>query len=242
MGSTRWMVNKTHPCTDIKWNVELIDKNNFLEGYKKGNYSPYVDIEWHNKESEPKDIDTKNKKPVPKKKGEEEELTPFKWGLILIPIAVAIIIVIMRIFIFNTYAIPSSSMENTLMPGDNLIAERLTYKNSEPQNGEIVIYTTDTVYIKRLIAKSGQTVDIRNNQVFVDGQKLDEPYVKGTTKVPQNSIIKYPYKVPDGCMFVMGDNRENSKDSRYIGPIKMDTLEARPIFRFWPLTQITGLN
>lgn len=158
---------------------------------------------------------------------------------------VVVLAVILRAFIFGTYLIPSESMENTLLINDLVIGDKIAYKSVQPQQGDIVIYSTDITYIKRVIATPGQTIDLRNGKVYIDEELLDEPYVKGETfplKVGNMDRITYPYTIPSGMLFVMGDNRENSLDSRYVGPINVNDVEAKPIFIFFPFDRIQVLQ
>ncbi|MBQ9691051.1 MAG: signal peptidase I, partial [Eggerthellaceae bacterium] len=96
--------------------------------------------------------------------------------------------------------------------------------------------------IKRIVAVGGQTIDIHDGKVFIDGQELDEPYALGNTYVLQDQLgtpyQMYPYTIPEGYVWVMGDNRENSADSRKFGPVSEDTITGRALFRFWPVTRL----
>ena len=91
-------------------------------------------------------------------------------------------------------------------------------------------------------------MDLKDGHVYVDGKKLNEPYVLDKPTYPleqQSSIlseaISYPYKVPDGCIWVMGDNRTNSLDSRYFGPVSTSKVSSRALFIFWPISDARGL-
>lgn len=155
-----------------------------------------------------------------------------------------------------------SSMQNTLFEGHMLIMDKLSYQFSEPKPGDIIVFVMneDTKgfikryqvffkdvqlrfqrdfrtnrLIKRVIAVAGDTVDIRDGQVYVNGELLDEPYVKGTTP---GMALDYPFVVPEGHLFVMGDNRENSKDSRTFGPISLNSVEGKAVFRIYPFSKI----
>ena len=96
--------------------------------------------------------------------------------------------------------------------------------------------------VKRVVAVGGQTIDLLDDgSVAVDGEVLDEPYVDGAPTESLSSLagsagISYPYTVPEGMIWVMGDNRANSKDSRYFGPVSVDDVTARAILIYWPLS------
>jgi len=156
--------------------------------------------------------------------------------------AVALILaLIIKCSVVEAYKIPSSSMEDTLLIGDFLLANKFIYGAKiplidahlpairEPRPGDVVIFkypnNPDVNYIKRCVAVGGQTVEIRNKAVYVDGKRFaDPPEMKQTDRrlIPTSvsSRDNYgPYKIPEGYIFVMGDNRDNSYDSRFWGPL-----------------------
>ena len=138
-------------------------------------------------------------------------------------------------FIIISIVVPSRSMQDTINPGDRIVGFRLSYLFSEPQRGDIVIfrYPDDETqfYIKRIIGLPGETVEVKDGFVLIDGQPLDESYIK--EKPNQDSG---PWTVPEGCYFMMGDNRNNSNDSRaWINPfVKREKILGKAIFRYWP--------
>ena len=130
------------------------------------------------------------------------------------------------------------------MTGDMVFSEKVSYYFRDVEPGDIVTFndplSPGRVLIKRVIAVGGQVVDINNDDglVYVDGEPLQEPY---TDRLPSyrldNSIanVTYPYRVPEGELWVMGDNRTNSQDSRYFGSIDRDTVTGRGALIYWPL-------
>lgn len=160
----------------------------------------------------------------------------------------ALLVILIRTFIMTPYMIPTASMYDTIEEGDYILTEKVTYMSSSPQQGDIVTFydPTDTsssprVLIKRVIATEGQTVDIQDGIVYVDGEALSEDYTLGTTKqlttAAEGVSITYPYTVPEGHIWVMGDNRENSLDSRYFGSISLDSINGKAFFRYYPFNR-----
>ncbi len=163
--------------------------------------------------------------------------------LVWIAGAVALALAI-RVFVGEAYVVPTGSMLETIQLDDRLWGEKLSYRFRSPEQGEVVMFNSPVgdgnTLIKRVIAVGGQTVDLVDGHVEVDGKPLDEPYVGGKESWPLaeqlDSVgpISYPYTVPDGCVWVMGDNRTNSRDSRYFGSVSVSEVTARAVCTFWP--------
>ncbi|MCD8316406.1 MAG: signal peptidase I [Eggerthellaceae bacterium] len=165
----------------------------------------------------------------------------------VISIVVAVILVIilawaLRTFVFQAYEIPSGSMLETLQIGDRVFSEKVSYYFHDPEPGDIVTFEDPEVsgrtLIKRVIAVEGQTIDLIDGSVYIDGVELDEPYTLGKPTYPLTTAygveITYPYTVPEGEMWVMGDNRTNSQDSRYFGAVPMDSVTGKAVLIYWP--------
>ena len=172
-------------------------------------------------------------------------------SIVIMATMVVVITVLLRLFVFVPYEIPSGSMEDTIMTGDMVFSEKVSYYFRGPQRGDIVTFDDPEVanrtLIKRVIAVGGQTVDLVNGKVVVDGVSLDEPYTSGKESHPLSRTapgvtIEYPYKVPEGSIWVMGDNRTSSQDSRYFGAVKTSSITGRAAIVYWPVTDIGVLS
>ena len=143
-------------------------------------------------------------------------------------------------FIIINARIPSSSMENTIMVNDRIFGNRLAYKSSDPERFDIVIfrYPDDekTLFIKRVIGLPGETVSIVDGKVYINGstEPLDDSFCRET---PTGNFG--PYTVPENCYFMMGDNRQNSHDSRYWTNtyVRKDKILGKAVVRYWPITE-----
>lgn len=156
---------------------------------------------------------------------------------------------LLRIFVVAPFTVPTGSMEPTIMVGDNVFAQKVTLNlGGHVETGDIVVFdnidtsSEHSTLIKRVIATEGQTVEFEDGIVYVDGVALDEPYADGYTveliPSPVAGNLTYPYTVPEGYVWVMGDNREDSLDSRYFGPIPEKNLIGVAFLRYWPLNRI----
>lgn len=157
---------------------------------------------------------------------------------------------LLRTFVIGVYVVPTGSMLDTIQEGDMLIGEKVTLRWDAPSAGDVVTFDSPlepgTVLIKRVVASEGQVIDLRGGVLYVDGVAQDEPYTEGKPTESLSSLqgsaqIQYPYTVPDGCVFCMGDNRTNSLDSRYFGPVSVDAVSSKGLFIYWPLTDVGPL-
>jgi signal peptidase I len=131
-----------------------------------------------------------------------------------------------RAYVIQAFAAPTSSMEPTVLLGDHIIVDKSVYAFSEPKRGDIVFFSatesSQTIFMKRIVGMPGETIEIRNREVFIDGKKIDEPYVQSlrpSTGGTFNGDSVAPTVIPADAYFLLGDNRDNSLDSRFIGPV-----------------------
>lgn len=158
---------------------------------------------------------------------------------ILIAVLLAVII---RLFILAPFFIPSGSMEPTLLIGDRIIVSKIAYRMGEPQRSDIIVfrYPRDPSkdYVKRLIGKSGETVALRNNRLYVNGREMPEKYLPAGLRFDDFG----PVQVPQGTYLMLGDNRRSSEDSRVWGPLPEEYIVGKALMIYWPLDRIRLLN
>ena len=190
----------------------------------------------------------KGKKGSKKDSGKEE---PFNlkneiisWIQVLL--TAAVIAFFINRFIIANSQVPTGSMETTIMPGDRVIGSRLSYQFGEPERGDIAIFVypddeiirhVKTYYVKRIIGMPGDTIDIIDGHVYLNGSDtpLDEPYIRE----PMMPEPPMHYEVPEDCYFMMGDNRNYSNDSRRWTNtyVKREKLVAKVLFQYFPKIQ-----
>ncbi len=171
--------------------------------------------------------------------------------LAIVAVAVALLI---QAFLVKPYRIPSESMEDTLLIGDRVLVDRISWRFSDPQRTDIVVFNppfAGPVLIKRIIGMPGDEVSLRDGAVYINGEALDEPYVRtvGGEAVPSEPFdnglpwsLQKPYTVPADSYFVMGDNRIDSGDSREFGPVRRGQLVGNAFARYWPPGRIGGVD
>lgn len=164
-----------------------------------------------------------------------------EWVISLIIVLIAAFLI--RYFVVSTLVVKGISMEPTFYHGNVIVVNKLIYKIGEPKRGDIIICShndiDDEMIIKRVIALPGETIDFVPNDsgkydVLIDGDVIEENYTKEGTGFYGD--VQYPYTVPENCYFVMGDNRDNSTDSRWesIGAIEKDNIEGKELIKVWP--------
>ena len=186
----------------------------------------------------------------------------FKELPILVILALGLALLI-KTFLIQAFFIPSPSMEPTLTPGDRVLVNKFSYDFSEPHRGDVVVFenpnlveeqqgpigrfaswlvegigfaqSPDEDFIKRVIGVPGDTIRVTKDGVFVNGEKQDEPYIS------ENGGPEGTWQVAEGQVFVMGDNRPNSSDSRVFGAIPIDSIVGRAFVKIWPFPRVGWL-
>ena len=142
-----------------------------------------------------------------------------------------------KTFLVQPFVIPTGSMIPTIQIGDRVLADKLVFRFfRDPEVGDIVVFDDPSgehpQLIKRVIATGGQTVDLDNGKVLIDGVPIDEPYTYD--KPTDLGSIEMPVTVPEGQVWLMGDNRPASGDSRFFGPQKIENVRGRAFWTYWP--------
>ncbi|TNJ64268.1 signal peptidase I [Paenibacillus hemerocallicola] len=157
---------------------------------------------------------------------------------------------LIRYFLFGSYIVDGPSMKPNFHTGERLIVNKILYDIRTPKRGEVVVFhaTQDKDFIKRVVALPGETVKVQGDEVYINGQLLDEPYLKEVVEQakqsgkPYNDLNFPETKVPEGSVFVMGDNRSDSTDSRMIGPVAFDKVVGRADIVFWPIVDMQWIH
>ena len=150
----------------------------------------------------------------------------------------AVIALVLNNFIIANSKVPSGSMENTIMTNDRVIGSRLSYLFADPERGDIVIFhypDNEKVYfVKRVIGLPGDTVDIYGGHVYLNGSQ--EPLMEEYIREPMVPDIPMHFEVPEDCYFMLGDNRNYSKDARFWTNtyVKKEKIIAKVLFRYYP--------
>ncbi len=182
----------------------------------------------------------------------------------ILVISALLIAVFIKTFLFQAFWIPSSSMENTLEVYDRVLVNKLSYRFGDINRGDVVVFddpngvpteesvvasvfrnlresvglsTPKSEFIKRVVGIGGDTVEIRDGELLVNGEPVDEPYLHPRTDMPDFG----PESVPEGSIFVMGDNRNASQDSRVFGSVSEDAVVGEAFVIIWPIDRWGGL-
>ena len=185
-------------------------------------------------------------------------------GLLLTALLVAVLV---KTFLVQPFYVPSESMVPTIEVWDRVMANKLAYRFGEPERGDIVVFLNPNLsdeeldesipeavirsvleavgvrvrgsddLIKRVVATEGQEVSVSDGTLHLDGTAVEEPYARDGTSMPDFG----PVLVPEDHVFVMGDNRSSSLDSRRFGPVPVDEIVGEAVFRIWPLDRLGPL-
>jgi signal peptidase I len=200
--------------------------------------------------------------PAPEKEPESHGVLGFLKELPVLIVLAFVLALLIKTFLVQAFYIPSASMEPTLMPGDRVLVNKLSPHFGLPAHGDIIVFSNphpteepqrnaiesffhwvgeglglatppNEDFIKRVIGLPGETVEGKSGKIFINGRQLVEPYLA------EEPIGDFPAKtIPKNQLWVMGDNRNRSSDSRVFGPIKESKIVGRAILRIWPFTRL----
>lgn len=166
----------------------------------------------------------------------------------VVPFVLALVVaLVLKNYIIINADVPTGSMENTIMPGDRLIGNRLAYLKAEPERGDIVIFRypddEEDLYVKRVIGLPGETVDIRDGKIYIDGasEPLLEDYLKEEWTVATGT---YHFEIPEESYLMLGDNRNDSWDARYWTNtyVHQEKILGKAIVVYWPFQDFGKLE
>jgi signal peptidase I len=176
---------------------------------------------------------------------ESEGSLPSKRGggllefLVILLVAFAFVFGFVRPFVLEAFQVPSESMVPTLEVGDRFLANKFVYRFWEPERGDIVVFRSveggDEDLVKRIVAVAGDEVTVENGVLIVNGEVQQEPFVN--QGLPDSGTYG-PTRIAEGEVFVMGDNRANSRDSRFFGPVPVENIEGEAFASFWPPSRV----
>lgn len=205
------------------------------------------------------EADTSRDNPVIKKENEVESEKSLVREVVETIILALILAFALRTFVIQAFYIPSGSMENTLLPGDMILVNKFIYYFTDIKRGDIIVfkYPNDPSkdYIKRVVGLPGDSLEIKNGDVYINDKLYEEKYTKekaaddmimhahiergGDAKIAGVSVsAQSKITVPEGKLFVMGDNRNNSQDSRFWGFLSQSSLKGKALVIYWPLSRI----
>lgn len=176
--------------------------------------------------------------------GDEPEERRDQWGAVLREVLETVLLAVVIWGVINLltarYEVNGPSMEDNLFTGYRLIVSRLTYEFGEPERGDVIVFSspqTGEKLVKRVIGLPGETVTIHEEEVLIDGQSLDEPYISSVTFLPYEG----QWTLPEGYYFLMGDNRARSSDSRRWGLVPEKDIVGKVWLIYWPLDAVSAV-
>jgi signal peptidase I len=175
---------------------------------------------------------------------QEHNSRTLRWVIEVVAIVAAafVLALLVQQFVVKPFAIPSPSMEPTLMEGDRVLVNRLVYHFHPPHAGDVIVFHPpgrpgSDPFIKRVVAVAGDTIAVHDGALYVNGQRQSEQYL-----MEQDIIGTFPETVvPSSMVWAMGDNRNNSGDSRSFGPVSLSSIMGEAFAIYWPFKHLKGL-
>ena len=173
-------------------------------------------------------------------------IAEFIWEMIKTAVTVVIIVYLIKTYVFQLFIVDGQSMEPTLHHNEMLLVDKLSYHIRKPYRGEIIVFqkpheTTNINFIKRIIGLPGEKVTIRDNSIYVTANGVESKINESYLPIDIITNGEHEYTVGPDEVFVLGDNRTNSQDSRVIGAIKYDLIVGKALFTYWPINESTWL-
>ena len=178
-----------------------------------------------------------------------------EWGAVIV--GALVVAFLIKTFLLQAFFIPSGSMEPTLNVGDRVLVNKLAYDFHDVRRGDLIVFDRPEAetggvpdLIKRVIALPGETIEFRDGVIYIDNRRLEEPYLPPGFQTSGLSLTNAGAglcggtamcQVPEGYVFVMGDNRNDSRDSRFFGPVEEDGIVGRAFLRVWPISNLDFL-
>jgi signal peptidase I len=189
-------------------------------------------------------IDPSENTPVPADPSAAQEpvKTGNAWGHFFLEMLQTIVLALVLYFLIDSVMarvrVENISMEPTLMPGEFILVNKVAYRLGDIHRGDIIVFhhTSEEDYIKRVVGIPGDTVIVRNSQVYVNNQMLDEPYLSAPP------VYTGKWEVPENSLFVLGDNRNQSSDSHSWGYVPQETIVGKALLIYWPVNRLKVLN
>lgn len=156
-----------------------------------------------------------------------------------------VLALVIRAFVVQAFKIPTGSMRPTFLEGDRILVNKFIYKFKEPKRGDIIVFkypgNEKKDFVKRLIALGGETIEIKDGDIYVNGERVEDPFkirqIRYYNKDPYGANSK-EIKVPDDSYYVLGDNSASSRDSRYWGFVPRKNVIGKAFFLYWPIRRI----
>ncbi|MDP9296001.1 MAG: signal peptidase I [Actinomycetota bacterium] len=210
--------------------------------------------------------------PAPEKEPGNNGILGFLKELPVLVVLAFVLALLIKTFLIQAFYIPSQSMEPTLLPGDRVLVNKIGTHFGTPQRGDIIVFENphpteqphrnavsaffhwvgeglglatppNEDFIKRVIGLPGDTVEVKQGVTYVNGKALVEPYIHLSAEQKKHMQPYGPYKVPPNDLFVLGDNRLNSNDSRFeLGPVPMDKVIGKAFVTIWPPSRLGWLH
>ncbi|QIN77286.1 signal peptidase I [Rubrobacter marinus] len=186
----------------------------------------------------------KSRRELRQEREREKRKRGFLEYAVILVVAFALVFGVIKPFVVEAFRVPSESMVPTLEVQDRFLANKFVYRFTEPERGDIVVFESVEpnaegefdILVKRVVGLPGDTVQVQGGTLLVNGEPQNEPYLN-TDVVPDINPPYGPREVPEGTFFALGDNRGNSQDSRFYGPVPMENLKGEAFLRFWPISR-----